>query len=57
MNSKLYTTRCTHIEFGGALNVAEIVKFIDEGGNVLLAASSDVGRRLDFVLIGIVMCR
>jgi len=30
-------------EFGGALNVAEIVKFIDEGGNVLLAASSDVG--------------
>ena len=48
MNLKLHTTRCTHIEFGGALNVAEIVKFIDEGGNVLLAASSDVGKWLRF---------
>lgn len=30
-------------EFGGALSVTEIVKFIDEGGNVLVAASSSVG--------------
>lgn len=30
------------VEFGGALNVPEIVKFIDEGGNVLVAASSQV---------------
>jgi len=28
---------------GGALSVQEIVKFVDEGGNVLLAANSNIG--------------
>lgn len=30
-------------EFGGSINVQEITKFIDGGGNVLIAANSDIG--------------
>jgi len=30
-------------EFGGSIDVAAITKFVDEGGNVLVAASSNVG--------------
>jgi oligosaccharyltransferase complex subunit beta len=33
-------------EFGGSISVAEIVRFIDEGGNVLLAANSNIGEAL-----------
>ncbi|CAL8105942.1 unnamed protein product [Calicophoron daubneyi] len=33
-------------EFGGSLNVKEIVNFIDHGGNVVVAASSDVGEAI-----------
>jgi oligosaccharyltransferase complex subunit beta len=33
-------------EFGGTINVAEIVRFIDEGGNVLVAGSSNIGDAL-----------
>lgn len=33
-------------EFGGSLNVQEIVKFIDEGGNVLIMADSTVGEAI-----------
>lgn len=32
------------LEFGGSINVQEITKFIDGGGNVLIAASSDIGK-------------
>lgn len=31
------------VEFGGSLDVAAITNFIDGGGNVLVAASSDIG--------------
>merc|ERR1711931_595413 len=30
-------------EFGGSIDVPAITKFVDEGGNVLVAASSSVG--------------
>jgi len=30
-------------EFGGSLSVNEITKFVDEGGNVLIAANSNIG--------------
>jgi oligosaccharyltransferase complex subunit beta len=33
-------------EFGGSISVQEIIKFIDDGGNVLLAASSNIGEAL-----------
>jgi len=33
-------------EFGGSLSVQEITKFIDNGGNVLVAASSDIASAL-----------
>lgn len=32
-----------YVEFGGSLDVAAITNFIDGGGNVLVAASSDIG--------------
>jgi len=32
------------IEFGGSLSVKVITEFIDNGGNVLVAGSSSVGR-------------
>lgn len=31
------------VEFGGSLDVAAVTNFIDGGGNVLVAASSDIG--------------
>jgi len=31
------------VEFGGSVDVAAITGFIDGGGNVLVAASSDIG--------------
>jgi hypothetical protein len=34
-------------EFGGSIDVAAITNFIDGGGNVLVAASSDIGMYLD----------
>lgn len=33
----------SYVEFGGSLDVAAITNFIDGGGNVLVAASSDIG--------------
>jgi oligosaccharyltransferase complex subunit beta len=33
-------------EFGGSINAQEITKFIDAGGNVLVAGSSDIGDAL-----------
>lgn len=30
-------------DFGGSLSVAEIISFIDGGGNVLVAADSNIG--------------
>lgn len=33
-------------EFGGSISVSEIVKFIDQGGNVLIGANSNVGEAL-----------
>jgi len=35
-------------EFGGSLNVRAITDFIDGGGNVLVAASSSIGKLLSF---------
>ena len=34
------------LEFGGQLDVEEITNFIDGGGNVLVAANSDIGEPL-----------
>lgn len=31
-------------EFGGSVDVAAITNFIDGGGNVLVAGSSDIGK-------------
>uniref|UniRef100_A0ABM0GRD2 Dolichyl-diphosphooligosaccharide--protein glycosyltransferase 48 kDa subunit n=1 Tax=Saccoglossus kowalevskii TaxID=10224 RepID=A0ABM0GRD2_SACKO len=36
----------TVYEFGGNIDVATITNFIDDGGNVLVAASSDIGEPL-----------
>ncbi|VDP95149.1 unnamed protein product [Echinostoma caproni] len=33
-------------EFGGSLSVKELVKFIDEGGNVVVTGSSDIGEAI-----------
>ncbi|KER22702.1 hypothetical protein T265_09263 [Opisthorchis viverrini] len=30
-------------EFGGSINVNELVKFLDDGGNIFVAASSEIG--------------
>ena len=37
-------TCCCFLEFGGSLDVAAITTFIDNGGNVLVAGSSAVGK-------------
>lgn len=34
-------------DFGGNINVETITAFIDGGGNVLVAASSDIGKSMD----------
>lgn len=36
----------TVVEFGGAISVDAITKFIDEGGNVLVAGSSSSGDQI-----------
>lgn len=33
-----------HVDFGGNINLETITSFIDGGGNVLVAASSDIGQ-------------
>lgn len=35
---------CSFADFGGNINVETITSFIDGGGNVLVAASSDIGQ-------------
>lgn len=35
-------------DFGGNINVETITSFIDGGGNVLVAASSDIGQQIYF---------
>ena len=35
-------------EFGGSVDVAAITNFIDNGGNVLIAASSSIGKSFLF---------
>lgn len=32
------------LDFGGSVSASEITKFIDGGGNVLVGASSDIGK-------------
>ena len=39
-------TKSFVLEFGGQLDVEEITNFIDGGGNVLVAANSDIGEPL-----------
>lgn len=41
--SFLVTCQFCFVEFGGSLSVSAITEFIDGGGNVLVAASSNVG--------------
>ena len=38
------------LEFGGSLNVRAITDFIDGGGNVLVAASSSIGKYLKKII-------
>lgn len=37
---------CFGIEFGGSLSTETLVEFLDNGGNVLIAGSSDIGEAL-----------
>lgn len=39
----LMFTNIQYTDFGGNINVETITAFIDGGGNVLIAASSDIG--------------
>ncbi len=43
----MFEYACLHVfngtDFGGNINVETITAFIDGGGNVLVAASSDIG--------------
>ncbi len=39
------------VEFGGSLSTKSIIDFIDAGGNVLVAANSQLSRLLIFVLL------
>lgn len=43
VNNLKHHHKCFVSEFGGNINVETIAAFVDGGGNVLVAASSDIG--------------
>lgn len=43
-------------DFGGNINVETITAFIDGGGNVLVAANSDIGMEVETFILSLVCC-